>query len=135
MGRDHEVADDTVRILVVEHDADVADYVVDVLRFRGWEVVGPAHTLAAALEKVSRADFDAAVLDLRLEPGEISFPLATLLRRRNIPFVFITGGIEGHNPMGFADVPVLRKPFQLEALISAVQGVLGPRCSMRSCVQ
>src|SRR5687768_11207536 len=118
---------DAARILVVEHDMNVADYIVDALQFQGWEVVGPAHTTSAALgqlEQFSGRTLHAAVLDLRLE---MDFPIASLLRKRKIPFVFISGGIEGHDSLAFDDAVVLRKPFQFTELISAIQTLLASR--------
>jgi len=110
------------RILVVEHDPTVADYVVDVIRHGGWETAGPAHTLMHALDLLAHESIDGAVIDLRPEADAISLPVASLLHKRNIPFLFMTGGICA--PACFQKVAIVGKPFTHEVLIRELSKLL-----------
>src|SRR3546814_19012790 len=56
----------------------------------GGVVVGPTGRLEEALRLARKDPLDAAVLDINLN-GEMVFPLAETLRRRGVPFVFMTG--------------------------------------------
>lgn len=67
----------------------------DLLTKMGYQVVGPASHITDAIELAREGEIDFAVLDINLA-GAQSFPVADILRQRNIPFVFSTGyGAEG----------------------------------------
>ena len=59
----------------------------------------------------STLDFDAAILDLNLA-GELSFPVADVLRARDIPFDFATGYGRAGIPDSYKDFPVIAKTFR-----------------------
>lgn len=113
------------RVLVVEDEVMIAMMVEDMLADLGCEVVGPAHTLAAALE-LARGDarIDAALLDVNLG-GQPAFPIADALRARDVPIIFCTG----YGQTGLRDVdrggPVLQKPYRAADLRSALRQALG----------
>ena len=78
------------RILVVEDNLVIAELISERLQTSGYAVVGPASTLQAACALARRAEFDGAVLDLKL--GEdLCLPIASILKARGIPFVVLTG--------------------------------------------
>jgi CheY-like chemotaxis protein len=79
-------------ILVVEDESIVAGMLDDLLSDRGVHVVGPAKTLALAVELADSARIDCALLDVNLN-GERSLPVAHILARRGIPYVLATGYI------------------------------------------
>ena len=86
----------------------------------GCVVVGPAHTLAAALELAQGdARIDAALLDVNLG-GEPVFPIANALRARSVPMIFCTG--YGQTGLRVVDRggPVLQKPFRAADLSGAL---------------
>src|SRR5688500_12375410 len=97
-------------VLLVEDEELVAMTMVDELRSRGWEVVGPVGTLEEAQALVAEGvHFDAAIVDInwrgRWVPG-----LADELTRRGVPFVVCTG-YELIDPDGrFAQAPLIAKP-------------------------
>ena len=100
-----------LRVLIVEDEALVAMLIEDTLLDLDCTVVAVAHSLRAALDKASSTDFDVAILDVNLN-GSASYPLAELLVRRQIPFIFSTGyGISGV-PEAFRNAPLLAKPFK-----------------------
>ena len=58
---------------------------------------------------------DFAVLDVNLA-GELVFPVAEILKRRQLPFIFSTGYGRVGVPETFMDCEVLNKPYTIEDL-------------------
>ena len=112
------------RILVVEDEMIVAMLIEDILTDAGATVVGPAARVAKALDLIGAETLDAALLDVNLA-GENTAPVAEELRRRGIPFAFATGYGQAGVPQGFADQPLLQKPFQEHDLNQVMARVLG----------
>jgi CheY-like chemotaxis protein len=114
------------RVLVVEDEMLVAMMIEDMLVELGFEIVGPATRLQRALDLAQGENFDFAVLDINLA-NERSFPVATVLRERGIPFVFATGyGSPGLND-SFQGTTTLQKPFEQRQLESAISTALSYR--------
>lgn len=91
----------------------------DQLTDAGYEVVGPAFSLEEAMALAASEPLDGAVLDINLA-GEKAYPVADLLAKRNVPFVYVTGF--GQAGMREADQgrPMLQKPYvfaNLEAIV------------------
>jgi DNA-binding response OmpR family regulator len=79
----------------------------------GWTMIGPATRLAEALSLARTEAFDAALLDVNLD-GEMSWEVATILKRRGIPFAFSTGYNEvGILPDGLEDSEIFAKPYRI----------------------
>lgn len=98
----------------------VAMNIEDMLLDLGHEVAGLAGRLDDALSLAREAEFDLAMLDVNLA-GETSFPVAALLRQRNIPFLFATGyGVKGVEEQ-YRDRQVLQKPFRARDLEAALR--------------
>lgn len=98
------------RILVIEDEALVAMLVEDALSDAGFAVIGPARTVAEALELLAQHSPTAAVLDLNLG-GENSLSVADALAARRIPFLVATGYGSAGLPPAHRHVPVLPKPY------------------------
>ena len=110
------------RILVVEDEPLVAMMIEDILLGAGAEIVGPAATLANALELVDQP-IDAALLDVNLA-GERVYPVARRLLHRGIPFVFATG--YGGPDEEWGNMPnILEKPYSRGDVIAALEQALG----------
>ena len=88
----------------------------------GYEVAGPAATVADALRHV-RDGVDAAVLDINLG-GEESLPVAEALLAQGAPFVFLTGYADRKLPGALQDAPRLNKPVRPEELFEALENVI-----------
>jgi CheY-like chemotaxis protein len=115
---------DRKRILVVEDEMTIALLIEDMLTDLGHEVVGLAMRLPHAMELASTAAIDFAVLDVNLD-GRMSFPVADLLSARGVPFIFATGyGSAGLDERYRGQAPVVRKPFRLQDLQSAIDRTL-----------
>jgi CheY-like chemotaxis protein len=112
------------RILVVEDEILVYMLIESVLEEHDCKALPPAPRLPAAVQMAERDEFDAAILDLNLA-GEVVYPVAEILSRRALPFVFLTGYGEGALDERFKGRPVVQKPFRdgilLEALARALE--------------
>ncbi|WP_435167458.1 response regulator [Falsirhodobacter sp. 1013] len=107
------------RVLVVEDEPVMAMTIGDYLRDLGYDVVGPATRLDAALELARNEAIDFALLDINLR-DHLSFPVADALADRGIPFIFATGnGREVVTERHAANV-MLRKPYDLSDLERAL---------------
>jgi hypothetical protein len=88
--------------------ASLADLVQE-LEASGAHVIGPIPTLELALKTLDEMpDMSAAILDVNLR-GQMVFPLADELRRRNIPFVFATAYDAAGFPKAYRNVPLVKK--------------------------
>lgn len=114
------------RVLVLEDTALVAMEMEAVLADAGYDVVGPAATVAEALLLIEEPGVDAAVLDVNLQ-GETSFPVAAALRGRGTPFIFVTGySNRAVFPPELLDAPRLTKPFQQRHLLATLAAAEAP---------
>jgi len=109
------------RILVVEDEFLVAEYLGETLRSAGAHVLGPLGRVAETLAFVeaNRDGMDAVVLDVNLH-GQPSFPIADLLIRHGIRFVFTTGYDGAAIDAAYRNYPRCEKPFREEALLAAL---------------
>lgn len=113
-----------LRVLVVEDEGFVALMIEDMLEELGCEVAASVAQLASAREIAATAEIDLAILDVNLD-GQPVFPVAEILRERQIPLVFSTGyGISGLPPE-FSGHPVLGKPFSIGDLQRTMTLALG----------
>lgn len=78
------------RILIVEDEYLVADYITMMLEDLGYEVVGPVPTIPEAIKAIASEKLDAVLLDANLG-GTSSAPIAIELAARRLPFVVVTG--------------------------------------------
>jgi CheY-like chemotaxis protein len=107
------------RVLVVEDEAMAAMLLEETLGSLGCQVVGVAARLDVAQQQAQTAVIDVATLDVNLA-GQMSYPVAIILRSRNIPFVFATGYRSIALPTEFKDAVVLAKPYSEAQLVTAL---------------
>jgi CheY-like chemotaxis protein len=115
-----------LRILIVEDEALVADYVADLVEEAGHEVVGIAVSGERAFEYLTKSPIDLAILDIRLKGSLTGIDVAQTTSARAIPHLFITGSgdpttrkaAEATNPLA-----ILQKPFSQERLVSVLREV------------
>ena len=101
-----------LRILVAEDETMLMMMLEDILQNIGC-LVTSAGRLASALEAAEGTAFDGAILDINLG-GEPIYPVARVLKRRGIPFIFATGYEKESVPAEFSGLPVLAKPYLSE---------------------
>ncbi len=112
------------KALVVEDEPLVALLIEDHLRDLGVEDVVFAHSLEAGLRLARDVPCDFAVLDINLN-GERSFPIADVMRQRDIPFLFSSGYGSRDLEERYADHPVLTKPYSAQAFQEAIRQLFG----------
>lgn len=112
-----------LRAVVVEDETLVAIFLEDLLEELGCRVVGTATQVSRAISLVETLHPDIAVVDINLT-GEDSYPVAELLHRRGIPFVFATGYGDGLVHPDWRHYPVIHKPYQKSDLERAIVQVL-----------
>ena len=112
------------RILVVEDEYFLADDLQRHFVSLGAEIIGPVAYLDDAAE-VLKADapIDVALLDINVR-SEMVFPLARLLRSRNVPFVFTTGYDKKSLGSEFMDVQVWEKPLDIPRLARSLTALM-----------
>ncbi len=114
------------RILLVEDEFLLAMELEDMLRQAGYDVVGPARDVSAALRLLRAERPDGAILDVNLA-GEWVTPVAEVLRAMLVPFILASG----YGAEDLDGEPVLRdavnvgKPSRPELLLKEVRNMLG----------
>jgi CheY-like chemotaxis protein len=105
------------KVLLVEDNAIIAMNTEALLEELGVAQVVVASTVLEALGHAESGQFEFAILDLKLDGGEDSLPVAARLAELGVRFVFATGFgeevdlIQSHGAAG-----VLSKPYRLEDL-------------------
>nr|WP_035724597.1 response regulator [Bradyrhizobium sp. ARR65] len=66
------------------------------------------------------ADFDLALLDINLAGHNVA-PVAEIVAKRDLPFLFVTGYAPGALPKGFEERPSIEKPFVPAKLKQAIE--------------
>jgi two-component system, response regulator PdtaR len=115
------------RILIVEDEPLIAEFVSTVLSDAGYEVIGIAADEPSAMTQASRTFPDFVVMDIKLANNSDGVEVARRLQcGRSIPILFTSAYLDHHtmkraaatNPVGF-----LKKPYSPEALLLAVAAV------------
>ena len=117
---------DQLRTLVVEDEFLIRLALVDMLSSLGITSISATGSLDEAIEWSRTREFDLAVLDVNLG-GKTVYPVAEILRARNIPLFFTTGyGIEGILEQ-WRTTPIVHKPYDEATLGRAIDSVVGER--------
>ena len=112
-----------LRVLVAEDSWQVADALKLSLEHIGMVVAGPVATPSEARNLAAEHDPDLAIVDVNLT-GEMAYDLMDWLHDRGTPVIVISGYEELPGSLEkFA--AILHKPFTVEALLKAVQRVMG----------
>lgn len=115
-------------ILVVEDTYWIAADVRRTLKRAGAAVVGPVSHIQRALDAIRSETIDVAVLDVNLD-GMLSYPVASELDRRSIPYVFATGYESWALPKKWRSVTRIEKPIGSRALVEAIKRLLPARAA------
>jgi CRP-like cAMP-binding protein len=111
------------RILVIEDSYLTAAAVCDMVIKCGYEVAGTVGRLESGLEFVREHPVDGAVVDIDLH-GTASFPICEQLKKRDIPFLFLTGYDRPYPmPEEFKTAPWLPKPVDHREFGVALSGL------------
>lgn len=103
------------RVLIVEDEVMVLMMLEDVIVALGHEIFNTASNLEDGLAAAKTGAFDIALLDINLN-GQLSFPIAVVLRQRGIPFLFASGYGRAGLIEDFTGSSIIKKPFSIAEL-------------------
>jgi DNA-binding NtrC family response regulator len=112
------------RLLIVEDELLIALELQHIVEQLGGTVVGPAGSVEGALQLLSDATPNAALLDVKLREGRVT-PVAQACWDRSVPFALVTGygRLELEEPL-LQSAPRVRKPFDRRAIHKVLAMVL-----------
>lgn len=111
-------------VLLVEDQLLIAMEAEQALSSYGVRQIRTVSSVYEAVQAIKERAPDVALLDFNLGK-ETSHEVATLLRKKQIPFVFATGYADRTMiPREFRDVPVLRKPYSIKNAVQELLTVL-----------
>jgi CRP-like cAMP-binding protein len=111
------------KILVVEDSYLTAAAVCDMVVKCGYDVAGTVGRVDTGIEFVRKHTVDGAVVDIDLH-GVSSFPICEQLKKRSIPFLFVTGFDRRYEvPEEFKAAPWLQKPLDRHEFGIALAGL------------
>jgi DNA-binding NtrC family response regulator len=113
------------RILVVEDEMFIALELSDAIEAAQGEVVGPAKSVAEAIQVIDHDGIDAAILDRTLLDGKVT-PVAAMLIERAIPFIFYSGSSPELLKDEFPAIKSFPKPTASEQLVQALADIIAP---------
>ena len=112
-------------ILLVEDSLIIALDAEDIAVRLGAETATTAATVHGALDLIEASAPTIALLDINLGDRN-SYPIADRLAELRIPFLFATGyGEQANLPMEHRGRPVVQKPYTIENIARALDGLLG----------
>ncbi len=113
-----------LKVLIVEDELMIADFLEETLADAGYEVCGIASTVAAAIEIGERHNPDLGVIDLRLSGGECGTAVAAALRRNGDFGVLYATGNPDHALLSQAEGEgCITKPYLACNVVSALRVV------------
>lgn len=114
---------DRRNVLIVEDEWLLASSLATELEDAGLETVGPAATPDKALSLIADQKIDVAILDANLM-GDLATEVAHALRKRGIPFLFLTGYSSSQLPEDMRSEVVIEKPASEKDVVAAVLRLL-----------
>lgn len=106
------------RILLVEDDMELSTLLAEVLADAGY-TVDRAYSVSDAFSSLEGQPFDAAVLDVELGDGVV-FPVADLLKHRQVPYVFVSAVYQQVVPRLHQKAPFVSKPYEIADVVEKV---------------
>jgi CheY-like chemotaxis protein len=104
---------------LVEDEALIRMMITDMLEELGYGIAAEAGDMTSALLLAQRAQFDFAILDVKLD-GEMIWPVAEVLKTNGVTFLFASGYGSPSLPEAFHGCVALQKPFRIESLAMAI---------------
>jgi DNA-binding response OmpR family regulator len=117
---------DCGKVLVVEDEFLVSLAVTSFLEDLGFAVAPLGARVSEACALAESEDLVLAILDINVA-GEMSWPVARILKARRIPMLFLSGYSEANiqRPPELADVPICVKPLVEDDVRAVIDKLLG----------
>ena len=112
-------------ILLIEDNALIRMVIAGIVEDLGHRVVAQAGTIYHARVLAETTEFDLALLDIKLGQDSVA-PVAEIIERRGLPFLFVSAYDTSELPPPFDKRPLLTKPFTISKLGALVDEMLGP---------
>lgn len=112
------------RILILEDEPIIGLALEDMLERQGAQVLF-ASGIEEASELIATEEIHSAILDVNVH-GLQSYPVASMLAERAVPYIFATGYGDRSHPQEFAGIPTISKPYSAEDIRLAL-GSVGPK--------
>jgi DNA-binding response OmpR family regulator len=109
-----------MKILIVEDEMLIAMSLAADIEDLGYEVLGPANSVATALDLIGSAAPDLGLLDVDLINKGDGIAIAEFMLSRAIPVVFITGQTELVKRNAHLAVGYIRKPYAPEDVADSI---------------
>ena len=106
-------------LLVVEDEFYLAMDVAEGIERAGGSVMGPCSDVETSIAELRRETPHCALVDINLGQGP-SFEVAHELKRRHVPFLFLTGYDAPAVPPEHAGVERIEKPADTNRIVAAV---------------
>lgn len=117
---------DTLTIMVVEDEPDIAAGIMSALAEAGHCLVGPFESADAAEVSAALHPVDLALVDINLSSEANGIDLARSLKTRwGVPTILMSGDITALSALGDLADSVMLKPFGAQALREAIQAAAG----------
>ena len=113
-----------MKVLIIEDDVLIANYIKYVLEKNEYYVTGIADTTETVKKSIKVLCPDIALLDIRLSGGESGIDISGVLDKKDIPFVYLTANSD-RSTMSSAlktnPVAYITKPFNEDNVIAAIE--------------
>jgi DNA-binding NtrC family response regulator len=110
-------------IFLVEDEALIRMMLAEMVEELGHRVIAEAGNIQDAQVLAETAIFDLAILDINIAGSSI-VPVAEIIDRRDLPFLFISGYGSAARPEAFIKRPALQKPLMLSKLGETINAIL-----------
>ena len=111
-------------VLVAEDEMIIGVDLRDTVEEAGFEVQGPYDTARSAMDSLERRTPDLAILDVRLDDGEV-YPLADRLIAANVPVIFHSGEVAPRDVAArYPEAHALAKPCPPNRIIETMRAAL-----------
>jgi len=113
-----------MKVLIIEDDVLIANYIKYVLEKNEYYVTGIADTTETVKKSIKVLCPDIALLDIRLSGGESGIDISGVLDKKDIPFVYLTANSDRSTMSSALEtnpVAYITKPFNEDNVIAAIE--------------
>jgi DNA-binding NtrC family response regulator len=110
-------------IFLVEDEVLIRMMLADMVEELGHRVVAEAGNIQVAQALAETTFFDVAILDINIAGSSIA-PVAAIIARRGLPFIFVSGYGLASRPEEFIERPALQKPVSISILGETIDAIL-----------
>ena len=113
-----------MKVLIIEDDVLIANYIKYVLEKNEYYVTGIADTTETVADSIKVLCPDIALLDIRLSGGESGIDISDVLDKKDIPFVYLTANSDRatmSSALKTNPIAYITKPFNEDNVIAAIE--------------